>query len=220
MQRVREGSAAEAEMGLLFSEKTQIIRAFKAASESVKADADGSAPFETETERRATKKLMEDTRAALITMGFVPEAVLKGEIVQRNGSLNAGQEFRGGVLTFNGTCIAPTTVEAGALCYAYRPESFRGFDAQEPLRRDVCTMSLPSSKPRLIGDAASQSEILRELLNATGYDPVRGLSVSIAKKIQDLIDVAESPSVDEATRKQAASQLGTLGVWKKKDADT
>lgn len=183
-------------MGLLFSEKTQIIRAFKAASESVKADEDGSAPFETETERRATKKLMEDTRAALMTMGFVPEAVLKGEIVQRNGSLNAGQEFLGGV--FNGaqrsTPVAPS--------------------------RDVCAMSLSASRPRQIGDAASQSELLRELLTVTGYDPVRGLSASIAKKIQDLIDVAESPSVDETTRKQAVSRLGTLGVGKKNDADT
>ena len=70
-------------MGLLFSEKTQIIRAFKAASESVKADADGTAPFETESERKATKKLMEDTRAALITMGFVPEVVLAGVIISR-----------------------------------------------------------------------------------------------------------------------------------------
>lgn len=203
-------------MGLLFSEKTQIIRAFKAASESVKADADGSAPFETETERRATKKMMEDTRAALITMGFVPEAVLAGVIEQRAGSLNAGSARIGGDQLC--TCVAPTIV--GATCYAYRPESVRRFEAQEPLRRDVCTMSLPSSEPRLIGDAASQSELLRELLNATGYDPVRGLSASIAKKIQDLIDVAESPSVDEATRKQAVSRLGTLGVWKKKDADT
>lgn len=127
-------------MGLLFSEKTQIIRAFKAASESVKADLDGTAPFETEAERNATKKIMEDTRGALITMGFVPEAVLVGVIEQRSESLHAG------TISVTSTPIAHPEL----FSCAYVPKAV--FFAQETERTASCS-------------SASDSTQLQKLLN-------------------------------------------------------
>lgn len=201
-------------MGLLFSEKTQIIRAFKAASESVKADADGTAPFETEAERKATKKLMEDTRAALITMGFVPEAVLAGVIEQKSGSLQAGAARAGwGENDYTGGCL---TDKGLFMCSAIQPSSL--YD-QEISRRDVCAMSYPAShstQPRKISDEKDQENALRELLKlTTNVDPTVSLSQSISKKIQDLIDIVHATNVDVETRKKALDQLSILGVGKK-----
>ena len=196
-------------MGLLFSEKTQIIRAFKAASESVKADADGTAPFETESERKATKKLMEDTRTALITMGFVPEAVLAGVIEQRSGSLQAGSTRAGwGENGYAGD-------KGLFMCSAVQPSSV--YD-QEISCRDVCMMSYPASystQPRKISDEKDQEKALRELLKLTAnIDPAISLSQSISKKIQNLIDIVQATNIDVETRKEALEQLSILGVGK------
>ena len=63
------------------------IRAYRAAEKSIRADADGTAPFATETERRATERIRDSAREAIIAAGMSPEVILSEEDAQLTGPL-------------------------------------------------------------------------------------------------------------------------------------
>lgn len=72
------------------------VRAYKAAEASIKADIDGTAPFETDAERKATEKIRDSAREAIIAAGISPEVALTSENIPVTGSIGAARAPIGG----------------------------------------------------------------------------------------------------------------------------